>query len=151
MILEGSELTKEDRNLSYTMNLKTSVKSKENHSKDTTLGLRRASSNARNKAVVQVGKKLWFKMSGKITMRNNQEDPFQRNIYSGNGVAGNHENVHRPKRLQDSVYFKGQDAATNASPESVAVLVKNFHCFLQESQVTRVDDNVDDSTRMIWR
>ncbi|GKA86468.1 integrase, catalytic region, zinc finger, CCHC-type containing protein [Tanacetum coccineum] len=39
MILEGSELTKDDRNLSYKMSLNTSVKSKEKTFKDTTMQL----------------------------------------------------------------------------------------------------------------
>ncbi|GJR22017.1 retrovirus-related pol polyprotein from transposon TNT 1-94 [Tanacetum coccineum] len=81
----------------------------------------------------------------------NQGRPFQRNNARGNGVAGNvgglghiARECPRPKRLQDSDYFKDKMLLMQAQ-ESGAVLDEEQSLFLAGEQVTNVDDNVDDS------
>ncbi|GJZ33387.1 putative ribonuclease H-like domain-containing protein [Tanacetum coccineum] len=135
----------------------------------------KASSNGRNKAMVQGRGKLWFKMSWKIQWDSNQgRPPFQRNNARGNGVAGNvgapnrggminpgqvkpikcyncnglghiARECPRPKRLQDSGYFKDKMLLMQAQ-ENGAVLDEEQSSFLAGEQVTNVDDDVDDST-----
>ncbi|GKA33335.1 hypothetical protein Tco_0719702, partial [Tanacetum coccineum] len=119
MILEGSELTKDDRESqlydefehfrlikgepfkdtmlgsSSTENLIESLsnslalltQSYKSHLPQTNNQLR-ASSNARNKAMVQDGKVVVQDVRGRYNA-NNQGRPFQRNNARGNGVAGN--------------------------------------------------------------
>ncbi|GKB17632.1 integrase, catalytic region, zinc finger, CCHC-type containing protein [Tanacetum coccineum] len=110
----------------------------------------------------------------KITNATNQGRPFQRNNARGNGVAGNvgapnrggminpgqvkpikcyncnglghiARECPRPKRLQDSNYFKDKMLLMQAQ-ENGAVLDEEQSLFLAGEQVTNVDDDVDDST-----
>ncbi|GKB47289.1 hypothetical protein Tco_0898042 [Tanacetum coccineum] len=109
----------------------------------------RASSNARNKAMVQDGKVVVQDVRGRYNA-NNQGRPFQRNNARGNGVAGNVGGQNRggiiswPKRLQDSDYFKDKMLLMQAQ-ESGAVLDEEQSLFLAGEQVTNVDDDMDDS------
>ncbi|GJS03415.1 retrovirus-related pol polyprotein from transposon TNT 1-94 [Tanacetum coccineum] len=132
----------------------------------------RASSNARNKAMVQDGKVVVQDVHGRYNA-NNQGRPFQRNNARGNDVAGNVGGLNRggiinpgqakpikcyncnglghiarecprPKRLQDSDYFKDKMLLMQAQ-ESGAVLDEEQSLFLAGEQVTNVDDDMDDS------
>ncbi|GJX54973.1 hypothetical protein Tco_0284870 [Tanacetum coccineum] len=99
--------------------------------------------------------KLWFKTENcgssavDDTMRIIMEGQFQRINARGNGVAGNvgghiARECPRPKRLQDSDYFKDKMLLMQAQ-ESGAVLDEEQSLFLAGEQVTNVDDDVDDS------
>ncbi|GJZ58146.1 retrovirus-related pol polyprotein from transposon TNT 1-94 [Tanacetum coccineum] len=105
----------------------------------------RASSNARNKAMVQDGKVVVQDVRGRYNA-NNQGRPFQRNNARGNGVAGN---------------VGGQNRGGIINPGQ-AKPIKCYNCnglghiarelldeeqslFLAGEQVTNIDDNVDDS------
>ncbi|GJT82546.1 retrovirus-related pol polyprotein from transposon TNT 1-94, partial [Tanacetum coccineum] len=93
----------------------------------------RASSNARNKAMVQDGKVVVQDVRGRYNA-NNQGRPFQRNNARGNGVAGN---------------VGGQNRGGMINPGQ-AKPIKCYNCnglgHIAREQVTNVDDDVDDST-----
>ncbi|GJW22064.1 retrovirus-related pol polyprotein from transposon TNT 1-94 [Tanacetum coccineum] len=85
----------------------------------------------------------------KIQCRNNQGKPISEKQCNSKVVAGNvgghiARECPRPKRLQDSDYFKDKMLLMQAQ-ESGAVLDEEQSLFLAGEQVTNVDDNVDDS------
>ncbi|GJS76198.1 retrovirus-related pol polyprotein from transposon TNT 1-94 [Tanacetum coccineum] len=132
----------------------------------------RTSSNARNKATVQDGRVVVQDVCGRYNA-NNQGKPFQRNNAKGNVVAGNvggqnrgciinpgpakpikYYNCNglghiarecpRPKRLQDSDYFKDKMLLMQAQ-ENGAVLDEEQSLFLAGERVTNFDKDVDNS------
>ncbi|GJU33765.1 hypothetical protein Tco_1182119 [Tanacetum coccineum] len=95
----------------------------------------RASSNARNKAMVQDGKVVVQDVRGRYNA-NNQGRPFQRNNARGNGVAGNVGGQNR-----GGIINPGQ-----AKPiKCYNLLDEEQSLFLAGEQVTNDDDDVDDS------
>ncbi|GKB29303.1 hypothetical protein Tco_0868704 [Tanacetum coccineum] len=101
MILEGSELTKDDRNHIIRLNLNASVNPKRRDHSCLLAYLKqhevhamkqnddeRTSSNARNKATVQDDRVVVQDVHDRYNV-NNQGRPFQRNNARGNGVARN--------------------------------------------------------------
>ncbi|GJY49330.1 hypothetical protein Tco_0439286 [Tanacetum coccineum] len=105
----------------------------------------RMSSNARNKATVQDGRVVVQDVRGRYNA-NNQGKPFQRNNARGNVVAGKHiaRECPRPKRLQDSDYFKDKMLLMQAQ-ENGAVLDEEQSLFLAGEQVINFDEDVDNS------
>ncbi|GJU61277.1 retrovirus-related pol polyprotein from transposon TNT 1-94 [Tanacetum coccineum] len=132
----------------------------------------RTSSNARNKATVQDGRVVVQDVRGRYNA-NNQGKPFQRNTARGNVVAGNvggqnrggiinpgpakpikcyncnglghiARECPRPKRLQDSDYFKDKMLLMQAQ-ENGAVLDEEQSLFLAGEQITNFDEDVDNS------
>ncbi|GJX87743.1 retrovirus-related pol polyprotein from transposon TNT 1-94 [Tanacetum coccineum] len=105
----------------------------------------RASSNARNKAMVQDGKVVVQDVRGQN--RGGIINPSQAKsikCYNYSGLGHIARECPRPKRLQDSDYFKDKMLLMQAQ-ESGAVLDEEQSLFLAGEQVTNVDDDVDDS------
>ncbi|GJV68752.1 retrovirus-related pol polyprotein from transposon TNT 1-94 [Tanacetum coccineum] len=97
-----------------------------------------------NKATVQDCRVVVQDVRGRYNV-NNQGRPFQRNNARGNVVrpgCGARE-CPRPKRLQDSDYFKDKMLLMQAQ-ENGAVLDEEQLLFLAGEQVTNFDDDVDD-------
>ncbi|GJR92124.1 retrovirus-related pol polyprotein from transposon TNT 1-94 [Tanacetum coccineum] len=105
----------------------------------------RASSNARNKAMVQDRKVVVQDVRGQNRggiINPGQAKPIK--CYNCNGLGHIARECPRPKRLQDSDYFKDKMLLMQAQ-ESGAVLDEEQSLFLAGEQVTNVDDDVDDS------
>ncbi|GKB20754.1 retrovirus-related pol polyprotein from transposon TNT 1-94 [Tanacetum coccineum] len=109
----------------------------------------RASSNARNKAMIQDGKVVVQDVRGRYRAQNRggminpgQAKPIK--CYNCNGLGHIARECPRPKRLQDSDYFKDKMLLMQAQ-ESGAVLDEEQSLFLAGEQITNVDDDVDDS------
>ncbi|GKA18338.1 retrovirus-related pol polyprotein from transposon TNT 1-94 [Tanacetum coccineum] len=108
----------------------------------------RTSSNARNKATVQDDRVVVQDVRGRYNA-NNQGRRIQRNNARGNVVAGNvgghiARECPRPKRLQDSDYFKDKMLLMQAQ-ENGAALDEEQSLFFAGEQVTNFDDDMDDS------
>ncbi|GJU69783.1 hypothetical protein Tco_1256042 [Tanacetum coccineum] len=117
----------------------------------------RASSNARNKAMVQDGKVVVQDVRGRYNATN-QGRPFQRNNARGNGVAGNvgvgdRTEGHIARECQGQsdfkiqYYFKDKMLLMQAQ-ESGAVLDEEQCCFLQENR--HVHDNISHRKDLIY-
>ncbi|GJV37894.1 retrovirus-related pol polyprotein from transposon TNT 1-94 [Tanacetum coccineum] len=105
------------------------------------------SSNARNKATVQDGRVVVQDVRGRYNA-NNQGKPFQRktmqegNCYNCNGLGHIARECPRPKRLQDSDYFKDKMLLMQAQ-ENGAVLDEEQSLFLAGEQIINFDEDVD--------
>ncbi|GJW97031.1 retrovirus-related pol polyprotein from transposon TNT 1-94 [Tanacetum coccineum] len=119
--LSAEEKERMTGNLSYTMNLNTSVKSKEKPFKDTMLG--------RGKLLVQDvrGEDLTPQNA------NNQGRPISRETMQDDMGTIARE-CPRPKRLQDSYITKTTKMLLMQAQESVQLLMKNSRCFMQENR-----------------
>ncbi|GJR94941.1 hypothetical protein Tco_0267115 [Tanacetum coccineum] len=104
----------------------------------------RTSSNARNKATVQDGRVVVQDVRGRYNA-NNQGKPFHRNNARGNVVAGNVGGQNRGGIINpDSDYFKDKMLLMQAQ-ENGAVLDEEHSLFLTGEQVTKFDEDVDNS------
>ncbi|GJS55405.1 retrovirus-related pol polyprotein from transposon TNT 1-94 [Tanacetum coccineum] len=113
----------------------------------------RASSNARNKAMVQDGKVVVQDVRGRYNATN-QGRPFQRNNARGNGVAGNVGGQNRggminpgqakpikPNRLNDSALLQGQMLLMQALGEESGLDERISRCFCRGTGYQPLDDD----------
>ncbi|GJW38810.1 hypothetical protein Tco_0064655 [Tanacetum coccineum] len=99
----------------------------------------RTSSNTQNQATIEDGRVFVQNVQGRQNPNQNQN---QRYLARGNGAAGNGGAQNRPKRPQNSDYFKDKMMLMQAQ-ENGAVLDEEELLFLAGEQVNTFDADVD--------
>ncbi|GJY02633.1 hypothetical protein Tco_0360785 [Tanacetum coccineum] len=173
MIMEGSELTKDDRESLFTMNLYTYVNSKEkrNQFKDTTFSLRSSINDMRNIKMTMSRMQLNSKfreqhVAGSVVNAKGTKAMVQDRESCGSScpveitmkiiqgdisreehareMVAHSTRMSKAKATSRFRLLQGQDA-TNASPGECGSTDEEQLLFIAGEQVTNVDDNVDDS------
>ncbi|GJT71776.1 hypothetical protein Tco_1031062 [Tanacetum coccineum] len=103
----------------------------------------------RTKATVQDGRSCCSRVRGRYNAKQSGK-PFQRTIQGGNALklVVRARECPRPKRLQDSDYFKDKMLLMQAQ-ENGAVLDEEQSLFLVGEQIINFDEDVDNSPGMI--